>query len=192
MLPVSKSVWKNLFSQNSWLHGFLLKLLDFVCENLPNNGKCDHTLMLLNTLHDCFTLNQWICWISVLDAISSVVHILIPLWSFFFFFLKTTYSEFNLPYITILCLLQYKSLSTLVCLQTNLNFFSGQNPLVKRAPTSPSFKFLILTNINMLQFSLWSCSDLKVESQSHLIATEDESRQDRFIINEDQCFCRNM
>lgn len=61
--------------------------------------------MLPNTLHDCFTFNQWICWISGFSAISSAVHILIPLW----FFFKTTYSKFNSPYITILCSLQYKS-----------------------------------------------------------------------------------
>lgn len=44
-----KSLWirenLNLFT-NAKLHRFLPKRLDFACENLPNNCKCDRTLML--------------------------------------------------------------------------------------------------------------------------------------------------
>lgn len=39
---IVKPVWTNHSpSRKSGLHGFLLKLLDFTHENLPNNSKCD-------------------------------------------------------------------------------------------------------------------------------------------------------
>ncbi len=48
-LFTQKSLWirenLNLFT-NAKSHRFLPKRLDFACENLLNNCKCDHTLML--------------------------------------------------------------------------------------------------------------------------------------------------